>query len=472
MKSALKHKIREGKGFTLLEVMVAITILLLVILPLASLYVRSLTVIQNAALYSQAIQLAQERMELCEALDYGNLYYYNEIYTPGFPYIDDPLPPRYIFNGEGVRMDPLIGNNYDNRDNPDTDDIEYNYDPTDSEDENVPVPIYRDYYNNYTGLLLDPNFNGLCDDDLDGDGDSGILVNPFDFEDIEIATNGTLRMYSDTEFDDTPAQDLGDTYVPGDGLYDTVVEGIYVSSLDPMYRLVRIQESPTPILDMGLLLDRQHRIPTGSVPDYRHREVTFQGFVRMTTFIDPTPTLGNPNDVTTFVDSLYFRDRREIDGYEDYEIYKLRLCLRRDLPLADSYSSFDVGIDDAGLIELDPFNVNYTVPIYGMRIIVTVFYLTGEGEMQLTDIDNDGVLDEVPMETYGGARRIRLERTFYSDLILDASSKEYMPPRRFVLSTAGNADNPARAITITDVEGVGEESDPCSFENKGLPYLD
>lgn len=471
MKSALKEKLRDGKGFTLLEVMVAITILLLVILPLASLYVRSLTVIQNAALYSQAIQLAQERMEVCDALDYGSLYYYNEAFTPGFPYLDPTLPPRYRFDGEGNDMNPVFGYLYDNRDNPDTDTVETYFDPTDSDDENCPVPIYRDYYNNYTGLLLDPNFNGLCDDDLDGDGDAGILADPIDMQDIEIATNGTLRMYSDAEFDDTPAQDLGDVYVPGDGLYDTVVEGIYVSSMDPMYRQVRIQESPSPILDLGLLLDRRH-VAAGTVPDYRHREVTFQGFIRMTTFIDPTPDLSNPNNVNTWVDQLYIRDRREVDGYTNEQIYKLILCLNRDLPLQSGFSSFDVGVNDAGMVEFDPFNINYSTPIYGTKIIVTVFYLTGEGEMELTDIDNDGVLEEVPMETYGGARRIRLERTFYNDTVLDGSSKEYAPPRRFILSTAGNQDNPARALTLPDVEDNGDDSDPCSLENDGLPYLD
>ncbi|HDS30120.1 MAG TPA: prepilin-type N-terminal cleavage/methylation domain-containing protein, partial [Firmicutes bacterium] len=271
MKNHPLNNLGKDRGFTLVEVMVAITILMLVILPLASLYVRSLTVIQNAALYSQAIQLAHERMAICETLDYGDLYYYNEVFTPGFPY--DSIPEAY-----------------DNRDNPDTTDVVESYfDPTDSYDENYPVPVYRDYYNNYTGQLLDPNFNGLCDDDLDGDGQPGIYGDGgWDWDDIEIATNGRGVLYSDPMYDGTRAQaEFGDMPVPGDGLYDTVVEGLYVTSMDPMYRKVRATETATPILDMGLLLDRAHRDAVG---DYRHREETFKNFVRMTTFIDPTPT--------------------------------------------------------------------------------------------------------------------------------------------------------------------------------------
>ena len=103
----------DNKGFTLLEVLVAITILLLVILPLANLYVKSLTVIQNAALYSQAIQLGQERMDLCEAVRYEDLKYFNEVFSPGFPYTG-PLPAshNYDYNGDDLNSPSL---SYDNR---------------------------------------------------------------------------------------------------------------------------------------------------------------------------------------------------------------------------------------------------------------------------------------------------------------------------------------------------------------------
>jgi len=466
MFSRYRKFLPADKGFTLLEVMVAITILLLVILPLASLYVKSLTVIQNASLYSQAIQLAQGRMDLCEAVQYDDLKYFSEVYSPGFPY-SGALPPSHLNDYYGNGPMNAVSNLYDNRNNPDTDYFEAYLDPTDSADEFCPVPIYRDYYNNYTSTLLDPNFNGLCDDDLDGDGLFGILANPEDLDDIEIATNGLLRMYSDAEFNGTPASNLGDTYVPGDGLYDTIVEGNYVASMDPMYRMVRTTESFAPILDYGLLLDQSHR---GAVSDYRHRWYTYQNFVRMTSFIDPTPELANPHNVDTWVDQLYIHDRW-IGGYTIEEITKLKLCLLRDLPANFGNNNLTVGVDEAGLVELDEYNVNNTPPVYGIQVIVTVFYLTGEGEMQLRDIDGDGELEEVPMESYGGARRIRLERMFYNDLTINGILKQYAPPRRFVRSTEGFDWTPVRAITIEDVVDDVDGADLCSIHYEGLPYL-
>lgn len=460
----------KEKGFTLLEVMVAITILLLVILPLATLYVKSLTVIQNAALYSQAIQLSQERMEVCVALDYGSLFYYNEIFSPGFPYHESPLPPGHRNDGYGDPMNPAAGAAYNNRDNPDTEPIEWYFDPTDSMGEDYPVPVYRDYYNNYTGLLLDPNFNGLCDDDLDGDGEAGILGSGgVDMEDIEIATNGRLLLYSDPQFQNTPSENLGNTWVPGDGLFDTVVEGSYVSSMDPMYRQVRFRESPAPILDYGLLMDREHR---SAVSDFRHREATFKNFVRMTTFLDPTPVLPDPRDFTTWVDQLYFRDRFVLDTYIPEELELLRLCLRRDLPLSTGLTNFDVGTAEQGFSELDAFGLNYATQVYGMRVIVTVFYLTGEGEVELVDPDGDGVFEELPMESYGGARRVRLERTFYNSININGNNNAWAPPRRYITSTAGTNDNPARALTLPDNNSSNDEHDPCDIGHRGgLPYL-
>ncbi|MCX6645037.1 MAG: type II secretion system protein [bacterium] len=466
----------KEKGFTLLEVMVAITILLLVILPLATLYVKSLTVIQNAALYSQAIQLGQERVELCQALDYGSLFYYNEIFTPGFPYHESPLPPSDRYDGNGDQMTPCEPAAYDNRDNPDTDYIEWYFDPTHSgglgpSGENYPVPVYRDYYNNYTGQCLDPNFNGLCDDDLDGDGDAGILgAGGIDMEDIEIATNGRLVLYSDPPFSGTPAAALGDTWVPGDGLFDTIVEGSYVSSMDPMYRKVQILESPAPILDYGLLLDQSHR---AAVSDYRYREATFKNFVRMTTFLDPTPTLPDPRDWTTWVDQLYIRDRQVDDLYTPEEIQKLFMCLNRDLPLSTGLTNFDVGPAEQGFDEIDPFGLNYSTQVYGMRVIVTVFYLTGQGEVELVDPDGDGVYEELPMESYGGARRVRLERTFYNTVNISGNWKSWAPPRRYILSTVGtDPTNPARALTLPDNNSSNTEHDPCDIGHRGgLPYL-
>jgi len=91
--------------------------------------------------------------------------------------------------------------------------------------------------------------------------------------------------------------------------------------------------------------------------------------------------------------------------------------------------------------------------------------------VELVDLDGDGVYEEVPMETYGGARRVRLERMFYNSGNINASSKSYPPPRRYLLSTAGTPENPARALTLPDVEDGGDGSDPCDLDHDGLPYL-
>ncbi len=469
--------LKKARGFTLIEVMVAITILLLVILPLATLYVRSLTVIQNAALYSQAIQLAQERMEVCQVLDYDDLFYYNQIFTPGFPYAESPLPASHQRDGNGDLMNSLVGNAYDSRDYlPTTDVVEMAWDPTDYLDRHYPVPVYRDYFNNHTGQLLDPNFNGLCDDDLDGDGEMGIYGDSgFDWDDVEIATNGRGVLYSDSMYDGTRAQaEFGDLPVPGDGLWDTVVEGSYVSSMDPMYRWVRIEESPSAILDLGLLLDRAHK---GAVPDYRYRESTFKNFVRMTTFLDPTPTLACPNISETFVDALYWAWVLDDTDYSVYHWAKLALCLQRDMILGPGITNYDLGILSEDMLNddrvPDPFTVSYSPPVYGMKIIVNVFYLTGEGEMELVDIDGDSFLEETPMELYGGARRVRLERNFYNDGLLDGDAKIMPSAQWYLLSTAsGNSSNPSRSITMPYIGGPEGESDPCDIDNLGLPYLD
>ena len=472
-------QIRKAKGFTLIEVLVAITILLLVVLPLASLYVKSLGVIQNAALYSQAIQLAQERMEVCQTVQYPALYYYNEIMAPGFPFAESPLPAGYGFDGQGNAMVEVVVNAYDNRDNPDTDRIELEFDPTDWNTENYPVPVYRDYYNNYTGRLLDPNFNGLCDDDLDGDGIEGILgidtaFGAVDMDDIEIATNGRLFKYTDlpTPYDSSPAASL-DTWMPGDGLWDTVVEGKYVANMDPMYRKVRVTESVSPIIDYALLFDREH---DSAVADFRHREQTYKNFVRMTTFIDPTPSLGTPLDTDSWMDDYFFNyDATTNQGYSGADVFKTILCLQRDLPLNTGLTNSDLGVLDSDLIvnddrQPDAFTLNYSPPIYGMRIIVTVFYLTGEGEIELVDFDGDGVYEEQPVETYGGARRVRLEREFYNNALIAGSGKIFPPPRQFFPDTNGGVDNPLRSVTITDT-GSGDDFDQCSYDNNGLTYL-
>ncbi len=492
---------RSSRGFTLVEVMVAITLLLIVVLPLASLYVKSLTTIQNAALYSQALALAHSRMELVEALDYDALDYTNPVFCPGFPF-DGPVLPYMATDGAGNNYVRPDAEAFGNRNNPDTMDSDESYfDPTGADQsEDYPVPIYRDFYNNFTGELIDPNYNGLCDDDLNGDG-------VVDAIDISIGNPNNDTYPSGHKYD---GQDKA-----GDGIYDTVVEGMYASSYDPtMWRANRIQECVSPILDYGLELDRNHDInfPGGGVTrDYRHREKTFRNFVRMTTIIDPTPKLADPNRsdaAEDWVDQYYFWERRTSDSYTDKQLLNLSLCLERDLPIIKGTSSLSVGVggEDAflvdngtGLEETDPFKVNYAEPLYGKKVIVTVFYLSGEGEVIYEDLDGDGILDEMPSETYANAKRVSLERIFVNDILLFSPERVLMrdpthtiaglvwdlripalpqshidnirlvpPQRRFLIDNS--LSTPDGIITIPDI-AAGDEYDPCAEDNDGLPYL-
>ncbi|HYE80373.1 MAG TPA: prepilin-type N-terminal cleavage/methylation domain-containing protein, partial [bacterium] len=199
----MRHPLRSmaSRGFTLLEVMIGITLLVIIVLPLASLYAVSLTTIQQSALYSQALGLARDRMEMVQAMDYGVLGWELESLVPGFEWHNRP---GYIIA-------------YQQRDVPSTPELEEVYDPTRNNGSvDYEIPIYRDYYSNFTGQLLDPNFNGLCDDDLNGDGVVDILdqniCNPNG--DVWNTTNPDLAF-------------LNGQQQAGDGIYDTVVEGLY-----------------------------------------------------------------------------------------------------------------------------------------------------------------------------------------------------------------------------------------------------
>ncbi len=505
----IKKQYRRSSGFTLVEVMVAITILMIVILPLASLYVKSLTTIQGAALYSQALGLAKSRMELITSLEYADIDYTNPIFCPGFPFTGGLLP-YYSTDGQGDSYTaPEAGQiAYDNRDIPETTDIvERYFDPTgrghngtNGANENYPVPVYRDYYNNFTGQLIDPNYNGLCDDDLNGDG----VVTQ---EDIFIG-NPNGDVYDLPGFPGLDGLDKA-----GDGLFDTVVEGMYVNSYDQtLWRKMRAEECVSPIIDFGLQFDEDHSLITR---DFRHREKTFQNFVRMTTIIDPTPRLADPNHEDAFndwVDQYYFWDRRFNDSYTDSQLLNLSLCLERDLPLNNGTSNLTVGTgsetvlggwttpdvstgyDGTGLEETDPFKVNYSNPLYGKKVIVTVFYLSGEGEVVYEDLNGDGIPEEMPSETYAGAKRVSVERIFVNDMLLTkyesllnrdpthplralvtnptgipfAYSIRMVPPqRRFIIDpTIDTADG---IVTTPDITS-GDEYDPCAYDNDGLPY--
>jgi len=498
MKHLMKNRYRSSSGFTLIEVMVAITLMMIVILPLASLYVKSLSTIQNAALYSQAIALARGRMELISALDYADLDYTNTIFAPGFPFHGGV--PSYMGNFGATPGAQA----YNNRLNPDTDWDEAYFDPTrDNRGKDYPTPVYRDFYNNYTGQLIDLNYNGLCDDDLNGDG----IVDDID------------RFIGNPNQDTYDGGQYNGLDIAGDGVYDTVVEGMYINSFDQtMWRYTdnfqdRSHEAVAPILDMSLTLDLEHldQLSGAIMNDYRHREKTFQNFARMTTIIDPTPRLANPHHPDAYddwVDQLYFWERRTGDSYTDKQLLTLSLCLERDLPLVKGINNLTIGVggEDAldmytdrgtGLEETDPFKVNYKTPLYGKKVIVTVFYLSGESEVIYEDLDGDGIPEEMPMETFASARRVSVERIFVNDYLLTkqeellnreathriagvvwfpgdvlsfASNVQLVPPqRRFRIDSP--LANPFDTIVVRPDITSGDEYDPCVEDNDGLPYL-
>ena len=273
-----RNPINDNSGFTLVEVIVALTILLMVIIPLATFYAVTLSTIQKSMLYSQALQLCRERVEFCAGIEYDALRYWNPAFTPAFD------------------MGPQINQNRD-PDLSDDDDI-FTYDPTVIAG-SYNIPIYRDYYDNSTGRLIDPNYNGLCDDDLDGDGEYGVIDG--DMDDIAIANpNGAMWTDNGVAVSDLPyfMQDFDAQYGglqrAGDGLYDTVIEGIYANAFDPWLfgtrRLLRgdddLREEVSPILDFSLQIDpKQIGVLAGA--DYKHREQTFRTFARMTTTHSP-----------------------------------------------------------------------------------------------------------------------------------------------------------------------------------------
>ena len=480
MNRRLKYiSIHASEGFTLVEVMVAITILVLVVIPLASFYAASLATIQKSLLYSQAMQLCRERIEQCQSMDYHSLYYWNPALTPSYD-----MGPAWNTNRD---PDPTDNNDV------------YSYDPTDLNNDNYPIPIYRDYYDNSTGRLIDPNYNGLCDDDLDGDGRYGIIDG--DPEDIQLACPpdrdkllGGQRKWTDYVADvtDLPQymQDFAKEYGAdkllrvGDGYYDTVVEGIYANSFDPFQYGIRqalrqngSREEVCPILDFSLQVNPLQDFLRLGQPDYRHREQTFRTFARMTTIIDPTPELKDPNipdpNIYAIVDNLYMQ-KRLLDGYTTGEIYKLSLCAQRDLPLSYGIDNRSVGVDSQGfdrplddsvkdLILINPFTQNYSQPIYGKKVIVTVFFLSGEGEQE--DLNGDGFPDG---ENFASSNNVRMERMFYNDYLLGGSGEGLSPPVPEFNKTFYDSSGHVRNV----IAGDKYETDPCSFLNRGLPYLD
>ncbi|MBU1023269.1 hypothetical protein KKB99_03180, partial [bacterium] len=270
----------------------------------------------------------------------------------------------------------------------------------------------------------------------------------------------------------------------GDGLYDTVIEGIYANSFDPwLYgtrQLLRgdpdLTEEVSPIIDFSLQFNWQQDNQEQGVPDYRHREQTFRTFARMTTVIDPTPVLKDPNiaHIDAYADDIYLTRRILNDGWQSGQIYKFSLCTQRDMPLGYNIDNRSVGIDRQGFDSpfvnedytktlVNPFTHNYTTPVYGKKVIVTVFFLSGEGEQD--DLNEDGFPDG---ETFDASNNVRIERIFYnSNLYGGMVNGMYPPVPRYddtFYDTYGHLNHL--------VTGDDEATDPCSWENFGLPYLD
>lgn len=460
----MRLQIRKSalQGFTLLEVMIGITLLVIIVLPLASLYAVSLTTIQQAALYSQALGLARERMEMVQAMDYGSLGWDTESLAPGFEWHNTPGQIAAYFQ----------------RDIASTPEIEEFFDPTQAGHAvDYRVPVYRDYYSNFTGQLLDPTFNGLCDDDLNGDG-------VVDLVDINICNpNGDIWNTVDPRFTFLNGQPNA-----GDGLYDTVVEGLYTDSYDVLFG-IRENEAVAPLQDEILKYDfsrnqnRGGRPPSLPLPisDYQHRNRTFDLFVRMTSIIDPTPRVGNPDDNLTIIDGFYFDDKITNDAWTNAHVAKLIACMRRDLPVWDGVNTLTVGphrttanpvIIESQWRENSGFNKNIAPPRQGKKIIVRTFYLSGDGDN--SDVDGDGFPDG---ETLASAKQVVLERMMVdperhqpgSTLTMgfpgDLTQGMIAPPMKIDRNTYLNIGQ-----VLPDVVDDDFESDFCSEVNDGLPY--
>lgn len=468
---------RRRRGFTLLEVMIGITLLVIIVLPLASLYAVSLTTIQQSALYSQALGLARDRMELAQVLPYDGLYYDNESFAPGFEF----------YNGLGGRYAGYRTAYCCQRDDPTTPNfVEESYDPTDTDNEGYPVPFYRDYYNNFTGQLIDPNFNGLCDDDLNGDD----IVDQLDFN--------ICNPNGDTWQTGGVFQFLDGQERAGDGLYDTVLEGQYLDTYDTLSGIRTAlapgkgPELPCPIQDELLKYDfRRFRgsglagptVPMpGGVSDYGHRNRTFDIFVRMTTIIDPTPRVGDPQNTLTLIDQRYLGERIQGDSWDNAQIAKFVACLDRDLPIYDGANTLTVAphratanpvIIESAYRENSPFNKPATYPRQGKKVIVRVLYLSGEGDG--SDANGDGFPDGESLST---AKQVVLERVIADpdrfgrgnniltgpDDLLRGFYAPLMKVNRDIYENIGEV--------VPDVVGDDNESDFCSEPNDGLPYYE
>lgn len=419
-----KIKAESQRGFTLVEVMVAITILLLVILPLAGLYVKSLAVIQKSAQLSTAIHLADERLDQVKILPYWKVEYTNPAFVPGFSYVEQlpngdrnwvglgglpnnsSLPNGNLGLGtrQGNDINPSDGAGYYIDAEPDTSfsqggtainthNIEgILFDPTYISQNKGYLPPYRDYYNNYTGQLLDKNYNGVIDDDVNGDG----LIDGLD------------NLLGDPNRDG----------LVGDGIFDTVVEGALLDALDPAYknlqntRLRYELEREAPIPDDLLKNDFRQLEQWGlNRIDYTQKFRTFQNFVRMTTVIDPTPFCGDPY----VLGGRYFVNPFDNTAFETQrERLQAFLCLMRDYEPFYGVDALDRRTINEGEVDYDWTNSNNRAPLYGKKVIVTIMWVTDGTAAQ--DVDGDGIPDQL---TYSSLQTFRRE-TFLKQDMLDS----------------------------------------------------
>jgi prepilin-type N-terminal cleavage/methylation domain-containing protein len=69
----MRNMLHNNKGFSLLELMVAVAILALVMVPIAYFYTRSLRAVEEASIRNRALELAQARINEIKGMPYDQL---------------------------------------------------------------------------------------------------------------------------------------------------------------------------------------------------------------------------------------------------------------------------------------------------------------------------------------------------------------------------------------------------------------
>jgi len=95
-----RRSMNTEKGFTLLEVLIAITILSVGLLAIASMQIAAIQTTGSAKSISKGIMWAEDRMEMLNSLDYGDALLSG---TAGV--ISDPSPP------DGFNISWTVGDN-------------------------------------------------------------------------------------------------------------------------------------------------------------------------------------------------------------------------------------------------------------------------------------------------------------------------------------------------------------------------